>query len=178
MEVAKVNNRPVIFKSLQISNSLMYAIKAISGDSENDIVTYFYNMGISLFNDVIGKRKIPMRCNRTVKILYKNTDLCVKFDVWSTYFSSKHYSYSSEIQLTMSVACIANDYLYINGAKMDAMLAETGLGISSVPVIEARKPEEKKYRCLEKSEPQRSSVSDDDWEQLPAELKAKYEKTT
>lgn len=171
MYIGSVNYKPVQLGLMKISNSLLYAVKTISGDSENEIITYFYNLGVSLFNDAISRRKLPQRCNRTVKLMYKNTSLGFKLDVWSSYFNHKWYS-GEKIQVNITVGHIVSDWRQINSKDLNNMLSETGLGLNDEPVIDARKPISKTYKCL--ANKPRSSVDNIDYSALPEELRNKY----
>lgn len=173
MELMKVNGKSVRFGSFRLSNNLLYILKSASKDSENDIITYFYNMGLTLFTDVTNRKKLPLRCSRVVKVFYKNTGVCVKFEVWSSYFKS---NFSKAIEVSMSLSHMVGDWRHINRESMDAMLSETSLGLSDEPVIRARPPQIKLYKCLEEKKPP-SGVSEDkkiDWSVLPQELKIKF----
>ena len=173
MYIDKVNGKSVKLDALRISNSLMYVLKSLSGDSENDIVTYFYEMGISMFNDAVSKKRLPQRCTRKVKIFYKNTGVCVKFEVWSSYFNSV-YNSGRDINVHMSAGHIVNDWVQIRGDKIDNMLSETGLGLGDDLVVKANRPVEKKYRFQKKQEAQQSGVKEINWNDLPPELKLKF----
>ena len=173
MELMRINGKSVVFGGFRLSNNLLYILKSISRDSENDIVTYFYNMGLTLFIDVTNRKKLPLRCSRVVKVFYKNTGVCVKFEVWSSYFKS---DFSKTIEVSMSLSHIVGDWRHINRNNMDTMLSETSLGLSDEPVLRAKTPQMKLYKCLEERKP-RSSVSEDkkiNWSALPQQLKAKF----
>lgn len=171
MEIAKVNDKPVELELFKISNSLVFALKSISGDSENEIITYFYNIGITLLNDVLSKKKLPMRCNRSVKVMYKDTNMLVRLDVWTSFFASKYQS-TNKISLYMTANNVVTDLMRIDKQAMSNMLAETGLGLSDNPVLEINKPDEKVYKCLQKKKV--TEDSDIDWSVLPKSLKDKH----
>lgn len=146
--ITRVNHRDVVLESFKMNHSLMYAIKSLSGDSENQIVAYFYELGIQLFNDCISRKKLPLRCNRSIKSFYKDTKVQVKFEIWSTYFNS---SYSRTIDLRMAIN-YPKQNLELSGDQVTAMLEETGLGLSDAQVTVVDKPEEKFYRCQRKNQ--------------------------
>lgn len=138
--------RPVMFDHFNFNESLLYAIKTISGDSENEVFSYFYNIGDKLFKDCISRTKLPKSCNRKVEIFYKDTNILVRFDVWSTYFNSTFYS-DDKIHLFMSVN-YPNNMRKISGSHIENMITETGLGLSDEQVLSLQKPSEEKYKCL------------------------------
>lgn len=136
--------KPVVFQSFRFNESLLYAIKTISGDSENEVFSYFYNLGDKLFKDCISRAKLPKSCNRRVKIFYKDTNIQVRFDVWSNEFESK---WSDKVILYMSVS-FPSTIKTIEGTSIENMLTETGLGLSDEQFLSLEKPSEEKYKCL------------------------------
>ena len=172
MVIATVAEKPVTFGQFKFNNSLMYAIKSVSGDSENEIVAYFYEMAIQLFNDCINRKTLPQRCNRTVKVFYKNTDFQVKFEVWTNYFKS---SYNNTIHINMALG-YPGDYTTIDGQKIDSTLFETSIGLTDEQVTVVKKPKEKTYRCLNNNNSTiaTSTLNNEMMSFLPEALKKKY----
>lgn len=146
MKIAEVLDKDVVFGSFYFNKSLLYAIKTVTGDSENEILSYFYNIGIKLFEDAISKKRLPQRCDRKVKLFYKNSNFQVRFEVISTFFRSK---YNNQIALSM-YASFPQENIYISGRDFAEIIAETGLGLSDQQVVSVEKPEEKLYKCLTK----------------------------
>lgn len=144
---AKVNGKEVVLEQFRMSESLIYALKSISKDSENDIVTYFYNIGLQLFNDVISRKRLPQRCDRKVKLFYKETGIQVRFDVWSSYFASDWDGSKVRLHMTLSSP---QDMRVLTGADVANMMTEIGLGLSDNQVTTIEKPQEKTYKCLTK----------------------------
>ncbi len=149
--IARVNDKPVVMGQFKFNHSLVFALKSITGDSENDIIKYFYELGIQLFNDVIRRKKLPQRCDRKVKTFYKNTNMQVKLEVWSSYFNSEYEYAKDKVTLHMALS-FPNDIRVLEGNQVSDMLSETGLGLSDEQVTLVEKPEEKLYRCLRKNQ--------------------------
>ena len=147
--IAIVKDKEVTLDEFKINNSLIFALKKLSGDSENDIIKYFYELGIPLFNDVVRRKKLPSRCDRKIKTFYKDTDVQVKFEVWSSYFDSNYEWQKGKISLRMNIS-FPQDSLHIDGQKISDMLSETGLGLNDEQVTVVERPQEKLYKCLTK----------------------------
>lgn len=130
--------------SISFNESLLYALSRVSGDSENEITTYFYNLGMTLFNDCISRKKLPKRCNRKVKIFYKDTSLFIAFTVWSDFFASR---YSDTISIRMEVT-VPQSFKRVYGRDVEDMLMETGLQIGESPIMEISAPQSEVYKCL------------------------------
>jgi hypothetical protein len=113
------------------------------------LVTYFYELGIKLFNDSISRKKIPQQCNRVVKTFYKNTQLQVKFEVYARIKGWNYMTNEGPIKLRMTLN-FPNDTRTISGKDIDAMFAESALGLSDEQVVTFEKPKEKLYKCLKK----------------------------
>jgi hypothetical protein len=145
--ITKVKDRPVRLNHFKVNDALLFALKTISNDSENDIITHFYEIGVKLFLDSISKKRLPQRCNRTVSVPYKETNIQVKFDVWSSYLDSDQYMTKDVISLSMEMK-FAQEIRHISGDAIEAMLAEVGLNLSDQQVVEVKKPQTKLYRCL------------------------------
>lgn len=149
--IAKVLDREVHLERFSINNSLIFALKSMSGDKENDIVTYFYELGIKLFNDAVSKKKVPNRVQRVIKTFYKDTQLQVKFEVSSGYLQTQgpYDTLTRHVGLHMSLT-YPNDVRTLSGKDIETMFAEAGLGLGDGQVTTVNKPEEKLYRCLRK----------------------------
>ena len=147
----KDKDMPVNLSFMRINESLLFALHQISGDSENDIMTHFYNMGLELFMDSVSRKRLPQRCYRRVKIFYKNTPILVSFTVWSSYFNidSKLLLNDKKIDLYVE-ATFTSSYKRVLGDQMSDMLTEVGLGIGNTSVLSADKPSEQLYKCLRK----------------------------
>lgn len=174
-----INGRDVKFQNFSVDKSLLYVIKEVSKDTETQILSYFYDIGMKLFNDVATKSKLPQRCNRTVKVFYKDTDVFVKFDVYSSFFNKTrkydYYSPNDNILIYMTLAYPRSAHVNISGQELENIITEKGLGLSDEEMSKADKPSQKKYRCMvEKGD--RSSVSkpDVDMSALPKELFDKF----
>jgi hypothetical protein len=151
MIIAKVLDKDVVFKQFIYNESVMYALKCISGDSENDILNYFYDLGIKLFTDSVSKKRIPRQCQRVVNLFYKETQLQVKFEVHTGYFTN-HYAWresSNEVDMTMTLS-FPSITGWISGSRIVNSTAEVGLGLSDEQAITIEKPQEKLYKCLKK----------------------------
>ena len=159
-----VLGKNVALRRFEINKHAVYAIKKITGDKENEIVSYFYEMGMKLFNDSISRKRIPQRCMRKVLVYYKDTDLQLRFDVWSDFFRSR-YSTDDNVGLNMSLT-FPNDRYTLVGKNVLAMIAESGLSLDDSQIVEIAKPEEKVYKCLKKNE----SLSSKKIDALPVEL--------
>lgn len=145
--IIKVNNIPVELNFFKVNDALLFALKTISSNSENEIITYFYEIGIKLFLDSISRKKLPQRCNRTVSVPYKDTNIQVKFDVWSSYFPNNNLVTKDHISLNMEMK-FAQETRHIPGYIIEAMLAEVGLDLNDQQVVEVQKPTSKLYKCL------------------------------
>jgi len=146
MKIAEVEGKNVELAQFSFNKSMLYAIKTVTGDKENEILSYFYDIGIQLFQDVISKKKLPQRCDRKVKIFYKDSNFQVRFEVISTFFRS---TYNNKIALSM-YASYPQENIRIDGKDFSQAISEVGLGLSDQQVAVASKPEEKLYRCLTK----------------------------
>jgi hypothetical protein len=146
MVIAKVEGKDVELGQFSFNKSILYAIKTITGDKENEILSYFYDIGIQLFQDAISRKRLPQRCDRKVKIFYKNSNFQVRFEVISNYFKS---TYNDKVILSMYASC-PQDNICIDGKDFSQAISEAGLGLSDQQVAIAYKPEEKLYRCLTK----------------------------
>jgi hypothetical protein len=169
MIITSVKGKNVALQNCQISNNLIYAIKGISKDTENEIVSYIYTIAVELLNDALNRARLPSRVNRTVTVMYKNTDLCIKIAVWSSYLDSKYEHGSKNIGFYIQVSPYSSDYINIKPQEIDTILAENALGLSNDQVIVAQKPKLKLYKCLKKKK-ESGSWKDD----LPQALKEKY----
>lgn len=173
MYIATVNGNDVLFKSFTLTESLLYVIKKVSNEKENDIISYFYEMGIKLFNDCISRKTLPMRCNRTVKVFYKNTDIYVKFGVYSDYFSRKtSFGGSRETGLYMFLDHPRDSRITIYGKDINDSITENLLDLSDEQVLKAKKPQQKKYKCMGQSGV--SSLDKKHVDLLPQELVKKF----
>jgi len=144
MKIAEVEGKDVELAQFIFNKNMLYVIKTITGDKENEILSYFYDIGIQLFQDVISRKSLPQRCDRKVKIYYKNSNFQVKFEVISSFFKS---TYNNKITLSMYASC-PQENIYINGKDFSQVISEVGLGLSDQQVTVASKPKEKLYRCL------------------------------
>jgi hypothetical protein len=169
MIITSIKGKNIVLKNYQISNNLLYAIKSISKDTENEIISYIYSIAVELLNDVLKRAKLPSRVNRTVTVMYKNTDLCIKIATWSSYFDQKYHFGSENMGFYIQAAPYSIDYVSIEPQQIDTILAENALGLSNDQVIVAQKPKLKLYKCLKKKK--ESSTWKDD---LPQALKEKY----
>jgi hypothetical protein len=147
--ITEISGIPVKLNQFKVNDTLLFALKKLSGDSENDIITHFYEIGVKLFLDCIRRKRLPQRCNRTVSIFYKDTNLHVKFDVWSGYLHDNVWHYKASIDLNMEIK-FAQEIRHISGDAIEAMLAETGLNLSDEQVVEIEKPKNKLYKCLKR----------------------------
>jgi hypothetical protein len=145
--IQKVNGREVKFSAFTVNESIFFALKKISGDSENEIISYFYELGMQLFNDSISKRRIPNLCQRIVKVFYKDTELQVKFEVYARIRPWSNSNTTDPISLTMDLTC-PNIKKTLSGNAINDMFSEVGLGLGDTQVIDIKKPEEKLYKCL------------------------------
>jgi hypothetical protein len=156
-----------------LKENLMYVLKVVSGDSDNQIISHLYNLGIEAFNDAVSKKRIPRFCNRKIKVNYKNTGVCVSLSVQSTWLKDEHYRTGRDVDLWMDVGFDSTSRK-VDAEAVSAMFAETGLGLADTPVFESRAPKEKKYRFQK----QKDSESGVNYDLLPSELKAKYTATS
>lgn len=150
--IRKAFGREVVFEQFTLNESLIFALKSISGDTENDIISYFYDLGAKLLSDSVNRKKMPQQCNRVIKTFYKDTQLHVRFEVFARF---KHWRYESDnnsgepIKVLMELT-FPNDSKYLKGSDIDSMFTETGLGLNDDQVVIINKPQEKLYKCLKK----------------------------
>jgi hypothetical protein len=148
--IAKVNDREAILKQMSVDVGLMFAIKQISGESENDIISHFYELGVKLFKDSVERkrktRKMPRTCDRTIKLLYKETKLQVKFRVYA-WLDFAGYTSGDKVNIYMFLSWPL-DVKIISGLDVEQMLVESGLGFSNSPLFVVEEPEQKLYKCL------------------------------
>lgn len=142
-----IEKKPVKLAAFDINHSLLHVLKVLTGDKENDIVKYFYEIGMTLFIDSISRKNLPQRCNRTSMLFYKDTDIQVRFEVWSSYFRSDYDN--SKVNLFMRVQH-PNTMLTIKGSNVVDMITETELSLSNHQIMNVEKPEERLYKCLKK----------------------------
>lgn len=150
MIVAKIGERDVEFHGLSLSEPLLFALKSVSKDSENEIISYYVELGLKLFRDAISRKKLPQKVNRVTNILYKDTKIISKFEVYTSYLDSE-YSISKNIILYMKLSNV-NTYIDISGSKIESMMVESGLDLNNSQVVNIEAPREKKYRCMNKEE--------------------------
>lgn len=173
MRVGVVNDRNVNFTHMYLKENLMYVLKVITGESDNQIISHLYNLGIEAFNDAVSKKRIPQFCNRKIKVNYKNTGVCVSLNVQSTWLKDSKYSGGRDVDLWMDVG-FDSTTRKVDAEAVSVMFAETGLGLADTPVFESRAPIEKKY----KFQKQKDCGSGINYDLLPSELKAKYTATS
>jgi len=143
--LAIVDDKPVVFKSFIYSESLLYALKALSGDSENDIINYFYEIGIKLFLDSISKKKRPKRTMRAIKLFYKQTNLMAKFEVHTGFYAATYDT--NIVSLTMELKFLS-DMRHISGSQLLGTLTEVNLLLSDAQIVNIEKPSENVYKCM------------------------------
>lgn len=168
-----INKRAVVLNSLTISNSLLYYIKTIFGESENEIISHMYSVGIGIFNDYVEKnknRKNDRGCGRAVNVCYKDSDISFRLAVYSGSLNSR-YANDNPIKVSIHIGHIKADDLVIDGGDIENMLCESALNLTNDQLLVANKPKQKIYRFMKnKKQPMKEELISF----LPNELKMKY----
>lgn len=148
--LSDVLGKKVKLDEISINQSLVYAIKTLSGDSENEIIEFYYNLGVKLFIDCVSRKTIPQKCNRVVKLFYKNTSLNTRFEVRSTFFRSMYTGHDpKEVKVYMDIT-FPNDKLILDGQKIIDSINDNTMGFTEDQCVNLEKPREKVYKCLTK----------------------------
>ena len=145
-----VKNRPIELYSFKINSGFIFALKSITNESENDIVSYFTDLGIRILNDCFSKRYPPRRCLREVVLLYKQTNMPFRLEVWTSYLSYDGFSSKNDPARAYISVSFPKESTTIPGKEVLDMIAERGLSLCDDQLLTATKPIEKTYRFLNK----------------------------
>lgn len=140
-EILKLNDgRPVHFKTFRVNTNLLFSLKTISGDSESEIISYFYDIGLTLLKDAINRGN--SKCQRVVKINYKEHLIQVRFEV-TGFFMSHINNVEVNMYLNNCGECVS-----IGGEAIIASIVERDLGLAESNPIVVEAPPKKLFKCL------------------------------
>ena len=142
-EILKLDDgRPVNFNNFRVNTNLLFSLKMISGDSESEIIAYFYDVGLILLKDAIARGN--SKCQRVVKMNYKEFLIQVRFEV-NAYFMD----FIQKVEVNMYLNN-CGETVSISGDSIISSIMERDLGIAETNPIVVEAPPVKLFKCLKK----------------------------
>ena len=131
----------------QFDTNFLFLIQQITNEKSQDILSYFYDLGRVLAEDMVEHSKAQYAPTKSTIALYKDTKVPFKLSVQPVHYEWAERKTSGIVKCKIDVS-FPRKISYIKGSEFENLVIATNLQLQDETIEPFRKPTMKRPKCM------------------------------